>query len=623
MKKFRIISILSSLIFVCGALFFSCNDDDVEAKAKPEILFASEPLEIDLNKSNNPPLISVINSETGLKSIELYLLKDGDVEMQFEEPITSFFNKNSYSVSLNLVYTEDMTGFKIIATDLANQVTTSTLAFDITPLRNPPLVEFNDGITELDYTEGSAMPQLIITISSEEELRYVVLSEVVNKLETKIPINGNDTLKFTGGEKTFSINMADDAYQFREGTTALKATVAAGPANNAKIKVGTLYVDYILIPAPVITYDNKDEYASVNEFASLTLTGKVEAISKISSIKYYKSTTGGLEEIGTPVSFDPAVASYDFSITLDYATVDVDGIVVEATDALGKVTATKKKVQVIELAPPPAIALDQADATFNGVTKDSNLSLTGSITTEAELTEVTIVTIKRDGTEAPSSGTITPANNKNYPLNETIPAPADLGGIRIEAKDINGKITIKSIDVHVGYYYYHVLASGDGSATYNSDEICFFSAAKGTALGYCDAKDNIEFVDVNFSTYSTNTAMCVSSLVNETKFRHPTCGLQTWPSVRKLKIKKSSSITRSIFDKTTIDNMLSEAAPTGTDTRINLTVGNFETPTEDVAMYITQIDGVDKRVILSYDKFEKRTTNAAASRFWIKVKVEK
>ena len=70
--------------------------------------------------------------------------------------------------------------------------------------------------------------------------------------------------------------------------------------------------------------------------------------------------------------------------------------------------------------------------------------------------------------------------------------------------------------------------------------------------------------------------------------------------------------------------MLAETLPTNFEQIASFTSGNFETPTEDVGIYATPINGVTKRVIIAYDHFVKRTeNNLAASQFMIKVKIEK
>lgn len=141
--------------FICVSLcWLSCNDDDKHTGPAPEILFMTESMSIDLNKTNNPSIVCVINSEVGLKSVQSCIVKEGDIEMEIDNPVTDFFNKNSYSLSQTPVYTEDMIGFKVSATDINGQTSVLTLPFKVIPLRDAPVVSFNEGINEIDYREG-------------------------------------------------------------------------------------------------------------------------------------------------------------------------------------------------------------------------------------------------------------------------------------------------------------------------------------------------------------------------------------------------------------------------------------------------------------------------------------
>ena len=108
------------------------------------------------------------------------------------------------------------------------------------------------------------------------------------------------------------------------------------------------------------------------------------------------------------------------------------------------------------------------------------------------------------------------------------------------------------------------------------------------------------------------------------KFKHATCGLDKWDNVKGVYFRTASNIKRSGFDKATINDMKAERLATGFAEVASLTEGNFETATEAVGVYETPINGVAKRVIVTYDHFVERTTqNLAASKFMIKVKIEK
>ena len=608
--------------FICVSLcWLSCNDDDKHTGPAPEILFMTESMSIDLNKTNNPSIVCVINSEVGLKSVQSCIVKEGDIEMEIDNPVTDFFNKNSYSLSQTPVYTEDMIGFKVSATDINGQTSVLTLPFKVIQLRDAPVVSFNEGINEIDYREGDPMPSISVRVSSEENLRYIAFSEVVNRQEKIIPINGKDTLKFTNNEKEYVLNLQDDGFQFKVGTTAIKIAAGAGSSDMVKIKIGTLKVNFEEIPAPEILFDSEGDL-QVNEFADLTVTGKINSQSKVTSVSYYRKTAEGKEQIGETVH--PDESAYNFSVTLERVTFDVQAVVIEATDQLGKTTTIEKPIKVKELAPAPSIILDQTAEQFNGVSIDALIALTGKITSEAGITSVVITQTTRKGEESTNEIHIT--NDREVIIDQNYTADIELAGLKLTATDINGKQSVISYDIHVGYYYYTVLMSLDGAPNHgDSTPGCFFSASAARAFDYCDGKDNWQEVDIAFSSYSSNTVIRVASLKQSiTKFKHATCGLDKWDNVKGVYFRTASNIKRSGFDKATINDMKAERLATGFAEVASLTEGNFETATEAVGVYETPINGVAKRVIVTYDHFVERTTqNLAASKFMIKVKIEK
>ena len=95
-----------------------------------------------------------------------------------------------------------------------------------------------------------------------------------------------------------------------------------------KIKIGTLKVNFEEIPAPEILFDSEGDL-QVNEFADLTVTGKINSQSKVTSVSYYRKTAEGKEQIGETVH--PDESAYNFSVTLERVTFDVQAVVIEAT----------------------------------------------------------------------------------------------------------------------------------------------------------------------------------------------------------------------------------------------------------------------------------------------------
>lgn len=78
------------LILCICATWYSCSDDTNQAANAPEILFMNENLVIDLNKATNSPIVCVINSETGLKSVQTFVQKTGVDRIALEKEVVSF-----------------------------------------------------------------------------------------------------------------------------------------------------------------------------------------------------------------------------------------------------------------------------------------------------------------------------------------------------------------------------------------------------------------------------------------------------------------------------------------------------------------------------------------------------
>jgi len=635
MKQNYIKIIIWAMIWGSLAFLCACSDEDKVEGGAPEILYLVETMHIDLNKAERPAVISVVNSEVGLKSVNTYILKTGGSEQKFGEEIMSFKNPNSYSISASITYSEDMTGFRVVAVDNNGQQSVKDLALDIVPLRNPPAVVFNNdpSLAKITYREGDPMPALAFNVSSEENLNYVVISEVINRVETIIQVAGEDTIKFTG-QKTVDVNMEKDLlYQFRPGITAVKVSVGAGPADNMKLKVATLYIDFIEIPAPVITFDNNEETIEITENQPLKLTGKIKAEGKANTVQYFTRDDQGndTEIAGSPVTLNPSVEDYNFTVNIPAIQAGVKAIVVKVEDDLNKSTENIKKLNVIELVPAPTINLITTAEDINGVDKTAQFSLKGSVTSLGVITGVNVIVTDNQGVESTYPVAITDPKNVNLSSLNITPA-VDMAKIRVEAVDENNKKTISNeLDMYVGYSYYRLLVSSSGFDNYNDVNLHpFLSAANATSYGYEDAKANSGSVDIGFSSWGGNTQIGVVNINVTTttaanKFNHPTGKPSGWSEKTAVKTRSVTEINRTNFDKSTIDDITALPAPTATAT-IYLTTGSYESPNNMAVLYETMISGVSKRVIFCYDELRYPLNTKPAhsgTEFYIKVKIEK
>lgn len=630
---------IKEIILLLLILLVGCKSDDIGFSkiASPRIIFMVDSLIVDLNSSTLPEIVSVIQAEAGLTNVTQYVIRTGDVESIYEGTVIVFPNENSYSISQLIPFTEDIIGYRVEAKDKGGRIITATLPIKVIPLRDAPNVTFLiDGVdtTLVNYREGNRMPVIKIKTSSQEKLLRFAVSKIINRVETIIPISGLDTVKFTGNETQFQLNLSDDSYQFEPKTTALKVYVSAGDIKKPKIKVATLKVNFTEIPGPEVLF-NDGNSKQVNEFSDVTIAGTVTAPANIKHIKFTRKLNTGNTTV-SEVNLLPSQSSYPFSILLANISMDDKGLIVEATDDNNKTTSFTFTLNVTELAPAPVITVNQADEAFNGVDINQNIVLTGQISTLSNFQSVNLVVYDNTGQQI-STFPIA-FSGKNITLssaNASYIATKTTRKIGIEATDINGKSTKVYRDVHVGYYYakvYMSLAGEDGKTTSTTGPLPgpFFSAKYGKAVSYIDGKTMPMDCDVAFHAQSTYGAIRCGNMTyakSSSKFTGHTktgAGMDTWSTTTNYIVKTATGITLGSFDGTTVDN-LTEQTNTGTAQSPVIASGAFPTalPVDIVITYQAIIDGLPKTVIFAYDSFGTLTTDKSASTFYIKVKIQK
>jgi hypothetical protein len=333
-----------SLICLFAGMIFSSCEDKTEAKAVPEIAFPSDALDIDMNDMLMPPVICVVNSETGLKSVQLFVVKSGTDGEQLEEPygnpITIFYNIHSCSVNETPVYTEDMTHIKVIATDLAGQQTVSSLSLNIHPPYPLPEIYFStdrEGLNPVSidealiYMEDSEMAELYAQVSSEEDLNYVIFRQVAGAQRTLI----NDTVDFLSGVKRAAVSAKEwpngETYVFQKGTTGLNVCVSAGHRN--KMRESTLPVQYTYWLALAGNQTDED-FNGLPLDEDVPVSGRVVSANDLQSLTYtlYKRD-GSVLQPARPVAYSGKAFDFEFRFT---PVNDLGKVVVNAVDTEGK-----------------------------------------------------------------------------------------------------------------------------------------------------------------------------------------------------------------------------------------------------------------------------------------------
>lgn len=630
---------IKEIILLFIILLAGCKQESIDfsGMTAPRINFMVDSLKVDLNSSTIPEIISVVQAEAGLTIVSQFLLKSGNVETAYVEPIKEFRNLNSYSISQLIPYTEDVIGFRVEAIDRAGRKITSTLPIKVIPLRDAPTVTFTiDGVdnVQVNFREGDRMPIIKIKSNSQDKLLSFSVSKLINRIETTIPINGKDTVKFTNLETQFQVDLSDDSYQFVPKTTALKVYVSAGDALKPKIKVATLKVNYTEIPGPEVVFADGAS-KQVNEFSDITINGSITAPAKVKHVKFIRKVSTGNVTI-SELDLSPSQSTYSFAIPLARLIMEDKGLIVEATDENNKTTSFTLAFDVTELAPAPVVTIQQTDDAFNGVDENQNLVLTGTISTLSSFQSVNLVVFDNTGNKI--SSTAIPFTGKSISLNAgnaAFNAAKTTRKIGVEAKDINGKTTKVYRDVHVGYYYARVnmsLAGEDGKTTSTTGPLPgpFFSAKLRTAVSYIDGKTMPMDCDVAFHTQSTYGAVRCGNMTyakSSAKFTGHTktgAGLDTWSATTNYIVKTATGVSLSTFDATTIDN-LTEQTFTGAAQSPVIASGAFPAalPVDIVVTYQATINGLPKTVIFEYDTFGTLMTDKSASTFYIKVKIQK
>ena len=515
----------------------SCKDDDNLGAGDIDILFVYPTLEIDLNVSDNPSVISVINSKNPLRSVTMYIQK-GDAEEAYRSPITSFANKNSYSIREMPVYREDMTGLKIVVEDASGYKAEGVVAFVVKPVLNAPTITFTPA--SVTVTEGGAIPAITATIISNSDLKYVRLTRVVNRVELEYV----DTITVFNQPKEFLFDINDYSGEtiFEPGITSLKIE-AVDVYDKRKIEL--LPVEFIELPAPVVTFANEGTI-NVDEFASVTVSGNISAHSDIKNIVYYLVGESPVEplKIAEETSFPSNTKEYDFSQTINSISAIYNGFQIEVTDVLGKTTTETKVINVVAY-PSPEIALPVAD--YYGIASGTTISLSGNVITSspANITNVKIETENLAGDITLVADLTT--NAASYTPSNTIEAVSDLAKIIITATNAKGKNQTVEIPVTVDFYLLKNLVMGpqftNGTNTASTyDTPCFFSSVSKSMMTLQEGFNNPSAVDWGISI-ATGGSLKVCQVGNsevQSRFKHATYGLTNWTVHNATKVKMSA-----------------------------------------------------------------------------------
>lgn len=228
--------------------FMACSDDNEElnsAASEPVIKFPMEQLDVDLNLVDNLPVVAVIKSELGLKSVNMQIKTN--TETIDYKTVTEFFNEKSYSLSEELAYDATYEAFIVNAVDKLNRTVTATLPISVTDVVERPVIVFDPAeIIYDEMAENPVMPRTTFKVTSEAGLKKVEMFLV--SADGQNPM-GTAALN---GEPEYSY---DELIQYKEGDKGFKVKAED---NYGYTTIATLPVTYKTVPVPVLELKNTE-----------------------------------------------------------------------------------------------------------------------------------------------------------------------------------------------------------------------------------------------------------------------------------------------------------------------------------------------------------------------------
>lgn len=301
MKRIYFVLILLLLgIVSCEKEKYAPGDIDIE--------FQFDTLPVDLNLAETPYITCVINSETPLEKVSMYIVSSND-ERQYKEDISSFFNPTSCSIFERPVYQDNMIGFKVVAYDKGGGTVSKTMKMDIVSAVTAPKVSF--GQEKLSFSEGDPIPDFTFSVKADADIDNVKvdLIESGSVLELVMPIDVFDN------PHEFNFDSRDYVlaeYSLNKIPSSIRVTASD---KYGKVTMSLLYIDYKALPYPTVKVD---ELAPVDEFSGCEVKGVAESETGIASVKWYSVGENAEMKIAEVEASGETVFPFSCEVSGDY-----------------------------------------------------------------------------------------------------------------------------------------------------------------------------------------------------------------------------------------------------------------------------------------------------------------
>ncbi|MDE6508018.1 MAG: hypothetical protein K2L04_06115 [Alistipes sp.] len=325
MNKHLIISLLA-WCFAAVSLA-ACSDDEGldPSAAKPVVAYPYDTLVADLNMVDNLPVIAVVKSETGLRSVSLSIrtAEGGEVPVT---TVTEFFDRNSYSLAESIAYKADYVAAVVAAVDLLGRSAEAELPIEIVDIVEPPQIVFTPESWTYDETVGGDLPNTHFVVTSEVALKSIEMFRVSTEGQTQYggTVTGGDTDPWVRYEFDALIAYGENDRGFR---------VRAVDSYD-QVRIVSLPVKYKTVPPPTVTPATETIVAERDESKAVALD--IESMAGVVKVELFlrKGKTVASEPVLTK-TYAEKLNKLAFAEQIEF-TDDVSGVRAVVTDNVGR-----------------------------------------------------------------------------------------------------------------------------------------------------------------------------------------------------------------------------------------------------------------------------------------------
>lgn len=335
MNKHSIISLLA-WCFAAVSLAACSDDDGIDpSSAEPVVAYPYDTLVADLNKADNLPVVAVVKSEAGLRSVALAILTDGGEEIPVST-VTEFFDRNSYSLSEKINYKSDYVSAVVSAEDLLGRRAQAALPIEIIDIVEPPQIVFTPESWEYDETVGGDKPNTCFVVTSEVALKSIEMFRVSTEGQTQYggTVTGGDTDPWTRYEFDARIDYGENDRSFR---------VRAVDTYD-QVRIVSLPVKYKTVPPPAVAPAAETIVAECDESKAVALD--IESLAGVVKVELFLRKGKTLET--TPAltkTYADRPHTLAFAEPLTFSD-DVSGVRAVVTDNVGRSSTVDIKAVV-------------------------------------------------------------------------------------------------------------------------------------------------------------------------------------------------------------------------------------------------------------------------------------